>query len=133
MKKGMFKVLTKDVMKKSEEYVDILAFMKFLPLHIDQNIMEDSLTYIGLSPIFKDVALGEMVPEYLLVVTVDPETQGIIEVTAEEVVRTNNQASKLIIGQIKDLNNMAELEPDIFRKALIQAQIDGLRMALELI
>ena len=133
MKKGMFKVLTKDVMKKSEEYVDILAFMKFLPLHIDQNIMEDSLTCIGLSPIFKDVALGEMVPEYLLVVTVDPETQGIIEVTAEEVVRTNNQASKLIIGQIKDLNNMAELEPDIFRKALIQAQIDGLRMALELI
>ena len=133
MKKGMFKVLTKDVMKKSEEYVDILAFMKFLPLHIDQNIMEDSLTYIGLSPIFKDVALGEMVPEYLLVVTVDSETQGIIEVTAEEVVRTNNQASKLIIGQIKDLNNMAELEPDIFRKALIQAQIDGLRMALELI
>lgn len=56
-------------------------FSKFFPLHIENNLFMDKVTYYGLSPEFDEVGEGCVSPNYSCQITLSEDDEFIISFT----------------------------------------------------
>lgn len=65
------------------DFEECLAFMAFKPLRVEHLAYRNSFELIGMSYLFDEISLGEEVPHYTLIVTVDEN--GDIEHVAADI------------------------------------------------
>ncbi len=56
-------------MVKEDELGKVLAKMEFVPLRVEYLYVEDRFEYTGNSPLFDNVEIGMLVPEYHIKIT----------------------------------------------------------------
>ena len=66
---GRFKV-SHDLVERGDGH-KLFAAMEFVPLQMEHIYHEGAFTYIGLSPLFEEVPLGEKIPTYDVCFTFD--------------------------------------------------------------
>ena len=83
---GKFCVERECILDKCELAADAFAVMAFVPLRAELLGWQDRFEYIGISPLFDDISLGERVPEYEVAITVE-KIDGLDKVKAVNVRR----------------------------------------------
>ncbi|RMH10771.1 MAG: hypothetical protein D6698_17320 [Gammaproteobacteria bacterium] len=63
MKLGYFMITRDTVIKDWHLVGEMLAFIKFVPIHVSMEVASDRFIYLGFSPFFNEIE-GNPVPEY---------------------------------------------------------------------
>lgn len=63
--KGLFYVHETEL-ENADFFADVLHNMRFIPLRVEFHYDRGAFEYIGLSPMFDEINVGEKVPEYVL-------------------------------------------------------------------
>ena len=69
MNRRLGKFTVSDELVHSDSFSQVLANMTFIPTRVELRYDLSGFEYIGLSHLFREVPLGEMVPEYRISVT----------------------------------------------------------------
>lgn len=52
-----------------QSFSKVLSHLQFIPTHVNFEYAWSKFLYVGLSPLFDEVVLGEEIPEYTFVIT----------------------------------------------------------------
>lgn len=63
---GQIEISVEMVDNKEDEVADVLAAMRFIPLRVEQRYELNSFRYIGISPLFDELADGYHAPRYII-------------------------------------------------------------------
>jgi len=92
MNKGIFYITGQLVDKETANVSRVLCLIKFVPILVEYRPETDCYTYIGYSPLFKEVPEGARFPEYEIIVNdLNPDN---VTVSVEEMKRIDTKTIK---------------------------------------
>lgn len=81
---GKFYVSRPLIEEDVDHIIEVLDLLKFVPYRVEMLEYRDEFEYVGYSPKFKKIELGEIVPEYIIKTVVN-DVGEITNVIATEV------------------------------------------------
>lgn len=76
---GIFNIKLELLTNNTQEVADILAFIRFVPTNVRPDYYYDTMSMVGISPLFDSLKEGEVIPTYELIVSLD-ENQKLVSV-----------------------------------------------------
>jgi len=80
---GKFSIGARNVRKKPRQVAQMLGILQFVPMRVESFDYEAYFEYRGLSPKFRRLEKGELIPEYRIVLSSD-QTGNVTNCVAEE-------------------------------------------------
>lgn len=68
---GRIRLTAQSIRDNTQETAEIMSILKFIPVHTEMLFITDDIICTGISPMFRKLEVGEIVPEYTLSIGID--------------------------------------------------------------